>query len=154
MRAKKTTYLYKNREYIGTFPSATQAAQHANESTMVARNVLSGRCKVTRKGYHYSYTPLSQEEIDNLPIREEKQKPKQQQKEKTYRTLYRETENCRWEIESNNPNLFQFPRNRKEKVEMLKQFIYKKLTPIWFKQPKPLSEMEQEFVKDLCKSII
>ena len=153
MRAKKTTYLYRNREFIGTFPSTTQAAQHAGETTMVARNVLSKRCKITRKGYHYSYKPLSQEEIDNLPIREEKQ-PKQQQKEKTYKVLYRETENCRWEIESNNPNLFQFPRNRKEKVEMLKQFIYKKLTPIWFKQPKALSEMEQEFVKDLCKSII
>ena len=153
MRAKKTTYLYKDREYIGTFPSATQAAQHAGETTMVARNVLSKRCKITRKGYHYSYKPLSQEEIDNLPIREEKQ-PKQQQKEKTYKVLYRETENCQWEIETNNPNLFQFPRNRKEKVEMLKQFIYKKLTPIWRAQPKPLSEMEQEFVKDLCKSII
>ena len=71
MRAKKTTYLYKDREYIGTFPSATQAAQHAGETTMVARNVLSKRCKITRKGYHYSYTPLSQEEIDNLPIRED-----------------------------------------------------------------------------------
>ena len=153
MRAKKTTYLYKDREYIGTFPSATQAAQHAGETTMVARNVLSKRCKITRKGYHYSYKPLSQEEIDNLPIREEKQ-PKQQQKEKTYKVLYRETENCQWEIETNNPNLFQFPRNRKEKVEMLKQFIYKKLAPIWRAQPKPLSEMEQEFVKDLCKSII
>ena len=152
MRAKKRTYLYLYREFIGEFESATQAAQHAGETTMVARNVLSKRCKQTRKGYHYSYKPLSQEEMDNLPIREEKQK--QQPKEKTYKVLYRETENCQWEIESNNPNLFQFPRNRKEKVEMLKQFIYKKLTPIWRAQPKPLSEMEREFVKDLCKAII
>lgn len=153
MRAKKTTYLYRNREYIGTFPSATQAAQHAGETTMVARNVLSKRCKITRKGYHYSYKPLTQEEMDNLPIREEKQKNKQQ-KEKVYKVLYRETENCRWEIESNNTAIFYFPRNRKEKVELLKQFIYKKLTPIWRMQPKARSEMEREFVKDLCKAII
>ena len=153
MRAKKTTYLYRNREYIGTFPSATQAAQHAGETTMVARNVLSKRCKITRKGYHYSYKPLTQEEMDNLPIREEKQKPKQQ-KEKVYKVLYRETENCRWEIESNNTAIFYFPRSRKEKVELLKQFIYKKLTPIWRMQPKARSEMEREFVKDLCKAII
>ena len=153
MRTKKRTYLYLYREFIGEFESATQAAQHAGETTMVARNVLSKRCKQTRKGYHYSYTPLTQEEIDNLPIREEKQ-PKQQPKEKTYKVLYRETENCRWEIESNNTAIFYFPRSRKEKVEMLKQFIYKKLTPIWRAQPKPLSEMEQEFVKDLCKSIV
>ena len=153
MRTKKRTYLYLYREFIGEFESATQAAQHANETTMVARNVLSGRCKVTRKGYHYSYTPLTEEEIQQLPIREEKQKNKQQ-KEKVYKVLYRETENCRWEIESNNTAIFYFPRNRKEKVELLKQFIYKKLTPIWRMQPKARSEMEREFVKDLCKAII
>lgn len=154
MRQKKTTYLYRNREYIGTFPSATQAAQHARETTMVARNVLSKRCKITRKGYHYSYTPLSEEEIQQLPIREEKQKPKQQPKEKVYKTTYREVDGFRFEVEPNNPNLFQFPRNRKGKVELLKTFIFAKMEKHWSTIPRNVAVLQKQFVKDLCKSII
>lgn len=153
MRQKKVTYLYKDRQFIGEFESATQAAQHAGETTMVARNVLSKRCKITRKGYHYSYRPLSEEEMQQLPIREEKQ-PKQQQKEKTYKTTYREVDGFRFEVEPNNPNLFQFPRNRKGKVELLKQFIFTHMEKHWSTIPRNVAVLQKQFVKDLCNSIV
>lgn len=154
MRKPKKTYLYRYNEYIGEFPSLLKAAQYANEDTQRASNVIRGLVRQTRNGYFYSYSQLTSEQISNLPREKEENHTQPTIKQRTYNTTHRILDNdIEIEADPRNLNIFQFPRTRKEKVNLLKKFIYKKLIPIWQTQNKRQSTLEKEFIKDLLGAI-
>lgn len=55
-------------------------------------------------------------------------------------------------MEDDYDNEFYFPK-KEEKIKKFKIFIYKKLNPIWFKQPKILSEVERKYVNAFLNSL-
>ena len=66
MKAKQRTFIYKNGEFVAEKPSAVEAAQYANVSPMVVKNIVSTNQKVTKKGWTFSYKPLSLDELEEI----------------------------------------------------------------------------------------
>lgn len=146
----KTTYLYQYQNFIGKFDTLLKAAEKANETPMIAYNVIGGKTKQTRKGYFYSNHQLSEEEIQKL--KKEKEPTEQKNIENKYKK-YRELNGYQFIITSNNTNLFEFPRSRKDKVKLLKLYIYKNMMDAWQKKPKNIVTLEKEFVKEICTAL-
>lgn len=125
----KTTFLYKNGEYIGKFDTITAAAKAAKESIHTARGILSGNKIQSKQGYHYSLHKLTDEEINKLPIVEEEYD------------------------EDDEDNKFYLPRGKKRKIEELKSFIMTKLTPVWRQQNPQRTILEKRYLNQLLESI-
>jgi len=124
----KKTFLYKNGEYVGEFDTITAAAKAAKESVATARGILSGNKKISKQGYFYSLTKLTDEEINKLPIVEE-------------------------EYDEEEDEGFYFGRGKKKKIEELKTFIITKLTPVWRQQSKQRTILEKRYLQQLLESI-
>ena len=124
----KTTFLYKNGEYIGKFDTITAAAKAAKESIHTARGIINGNKIQSKQGYHYSLHKLTDEEIRKLPIVEE-------------------------DDENEEDNKFYLPRGKKRRIEELKSFIMTKLTPVWRQQNPQRTILEKRYLQQLLDSL-
>lgn len=123
MKEKQPTFVYHYNNYIGQFKTITAAAKTTHVNYSNIRRILNGEQDKTKNGYTFFNHKLTKKEEENLPIEDE------------------------------NDNLFYFNPKKEEKINKFKIFIYKKLNPIWFNQPKLQTKMEKQYIKEFLESI-
>lgn len=148
MRGKIQTYVYKNREYIGCYPSIAKASIIAKLSPTTVQDAIKNH-KTTRKGYYFSEHELTQEEIDNIYVSDFDEGYKKRGKNCSKKILQFE-----YQTECDpKANICYVPRSRKERISLLRQYIYKNSWTRWETLPKKMSVLEKTFVRELLDSL-
>lgn len=73
MKEKRPVHAYKENQYLGHFESLADASRYTKDSPNAILDVIQGKRKLTRKGYHYSQTKLTEEEINDIQTVNNKQ---------------------------------------------------------------------------------
>lgn len=151
MKQKKSVYLYQDGEYIGFFQSMTEASKYTKEGANVILDVVKGKRKLTRKGYHYSETKLTQEEMDALPKRKVLQ-------EKTIQPRY--NNECKqlingydYEVACADHKVTYQARSKEQRIKQFKFFIYQKLEKHWDSIPKAMVNLEKIYINEFLDSV-
>lgn len=143
MKTPIKTYVYNNRQFIGTYYSITEAAIAQGESLPTARQVILGKSKMTRKGNVYTTKELTDEEIENLPIKERFNDDCKVQVDN----------NIEYEVNCQDHKVCYLPRSRKGKLNMLKQFIHNQMEYKWLTQPKQITALQKKFLQELFDAL-
>ena len=129
-KPKVQVHVYRNREYIGKYQSIVEAGQRAGITPATVRQILLGNQECTRQGYYFAYDKLSDEEVDELPIRDT-MPSKEGMVRHDGRSCRKLVEESVYEVDCANPQVFYQPRSRKEKIdEFLDKQIGKNKLPI------------------------
>ena len=150
MKQKIPIYAYKNREYIGKFNSMLEAANAANITPNQVGKIARGEQKCTNKGYYFAFQPLTEEQIGQLPIKsqEKKQYIKKEDygcKQKAFKREY--------EVPCSDPTIMYIPKNKEEKIQQFKTFLYKNLRDRWVLLPKNVVNLQKIYIREFLKSI-
>ena len=145
MKPKIKTYLYRNRQFVGAYDSITEAAVAGGESLPTARQIIQGISKISRKGNVYTTKELTDEEIQELPIKEERfnQECKVQVDEQ-----------IEYEVPCSDHKVCYLPRTKQGKLMMLKKFIYTQMNYKWLTQPKKITTLQKQFLQELFDSLL
>lgn len=152
MRPRRKTYLYKDGEYIGEYPSIKAAAERAEVNEVTARNIALGNTsKMTRKGYTFSFNLLTEEEQEQLRrIRDEREMNKG--------TLVKEREQCKqvidrqeFEVDCDDGLVFYLPRKLEERKNMIMRLFITELQQ--GRYPRKIAVMKKQFLRELLNNI-
>ncbi len=66
MRPKRPVHVYNENQYLGHFESLADASRYTKDTPNAILDVIQGKRKLTRKGYHYTQTKLTEEEINDI----------------------------------------------------------------------------------------
>ena len=140
MKGIRKTYIYKDGEFVIEKPSAAEAAQYAKVSPMIVKNIVTTKQKVTRKGWTFSYEPLSLQELEEIQQicknREEKQQRKIEERDK--------------EEELDNDE-FYIPRSYKERKDIIMSLYLAELKGCRYS--KTISSMKYQYMRELLNSL-
>lgn len=146
---KTTVYLYQDRKYIGKFDSFIDAAKECGLTPTSIRTgyneqrTIKGRVFVSDK-------ELTQEEIENIQIDGNAAKIKETKKCRFKPSLSKDVE---YQVSWKQKDVCYLPRNREARVDLLKDFIYKKLWSRWTNINPKIATLEKQFVKELTDSL-
>ena len=139
MRKPRPVNVYKDKEYIKSFSTISEASNYTNETTPVIRYSLEYK-RPTRRGYFYS-------DIDDKLTKEELEEVF-----KEVRRIKKKTNKPTKDDEEQEIS-FHFHAQREKKKEQLKQWIAHKMQKEWLTMPIQLAKMERKFVRNLIDSI-
>ena len=149
MRGKKPikVWVYKDFQLVKECKSLAEAAASTLESITTVRLYLN-QPKATRRGYVFVSEPLTPEEMQHMPIKEEKkQEPRSNSNCKV------ELGNLELEVECANHQVFQLERSKEARKAQLRQFIYNKLHTYWLTVPQSVSLLEKRFLQEILDSL-
>lgn len=152
MKKKKPIYVYLNREFQGKFDSTLEAAEAAGVTPLVVSKIARGLTKrpVTNKGYHFSYHPLSDEELEQLPIREEKEGYLRVDG----RSCKQIVEDQEYEVSCQNPQVTYQPNNKMQRIEQFKTFLWQAMSDRWYIIPKNVATLEKQYCREFLNSMM
>lgn len=138
MKKKKKTYAYLNQEFKFVADSAAEAAMKASVATSVVYQILKQERICTKQGWHFSDHKLTDEEIEQLPI-----KCNHHQAEvKDARGCDKDKKDCQ------DMMLFDFPRSKEEKVDEFKSFLFTIFRERWMLIDKKVAQLEKAYIKE------
>ena len=138
MKKKKKTYAYLNQELKFITPTALEAARKASVATAVVYQILKQERICTKQGWHFSDHELTDEEIEQLPI-----KCNHHQAEvKDARGCDKDKNDCQ------DMRLFDFPRSKEEKVDEFKSFLFTIFRERWMLIDKKVAQLEKEYIRE------
>lgn len=138
MKEKKKTYAYLNQEFKFAANSAAEAARKASVATAVVYQILSKQRPCTKQGWHFSDHKLTDEEIEQLPI-----KCNHHQAEvKDARGCDKDKKDCQ------DMMLFDFPSSRERKVDEFKSFLFTIFRERWMLIDKRVAQLEKEYIRE------
>lgn len=149
MRGKKPkkVWVYRNYQLVKECQSMAEAAASTLENTTTVRTYLDQQ-KATRKGNVFTSEPLTQEEMQHMPIKEEKKyEPRANSNCKV------ELGNLELEVECSNHQVFFLERSKEARKAQLKQFIYNKLHTYWLTVPQRVSLLDKRFLQEIIDSL-
>ena len=138
MKEKKKTYAYLNQEFKFAANSASEAARKASVATAVVYQILKQERICTKQGWHFSDHELTDEEIEQLPIKDNHH----QAEVKDARGYDKDKKDCQ------DMMLFDFPRSKEKKVEEFKTFLYTIFRNRWMLIDKKVAQLEKEYIKE------
>lgn len=145
MKKPIKTYLYHNRQFVGAYDSITEAAVAGGETLPTARHVILGKTKITQKGNVYTTHPLTDEEIQKLPIKEQRFNGG---------CKVHVSNRIEYEVPCRDHKVCYQPRSREGKLMMLKKFIYNQMDYKWKTQPIQITELQKKFLQELFDSLL
>lgn len=148
-RGKKPikVWVYKNYELIKECQSMAEAAASTLENTTTVRTYLD-QPKATRKGNVFTSQPLTQEEMQHMPIKKEKKyEPRANSNCKV------ELGNLELEVECSDHQVFFLERSKEARKAQLRQFIYNKLHTYWLTVPQTVSLLDKRFLQEIIDSL-
>lgn len=151
-KPKVQVYVYRNREYIGKYQSIVEAGQRAGITPSTVRQILLGNQECTRQGYYFAYDKLSDEEVDELPIRDT-MPSKEGMVRHDGRSCRKLVEESVYEVDCANPQVFYQPRSKKEKIDEFKNFLFTKLHDRWMVIPKNVATLERQYIRETLSSL-
>ena len=138
MKKKKKTYAYLNQEFKFVADSASEAARKSSVATSVVYQILKKQRLCTKQGWHFSDHELTDEEIEQLPI-----KCNHHQAEvKDARGCDKDKKDCQ------DMMLFDFPRSKEEKVDEFKTFIFTIFRERWMLIDKKVAQLERAYIRE------
>ena len=152
MKYRKPIYAYFNREFIGKFKSIMEAADKANVTPCTVGKIANKQSKssCTRNGYTFSFQPLTQEELDKIPIKNINDKGYTRVDGKSCKQIVDEQA---YEVNCNDPKVLWIPKSKEGKKAMLKTFIFQRLENRWMILPKPMATLEKQFIREIISSL-
>ena len=138
MKKKKKTYAYLNQELKFITPTASEAASKASVATSVVYQILKQERICTKQGWHFSDHELTDEEIEQLPIKDNHN----QAEVKDARGCNKDKKDCQ------DMMLFDFPRSKEEKVDEFKTFLYTIFRERWMLIDKKVAQLEKAYIKE------
>ena len=138
MKKKKKTYAYLNQEFKFSAYSAAEAARKASVATAVVYQILKQERICTKQGWHFSDHELTDEEIEQLPIKDNHH----QAEVKDARGCNKDKKDCQ------DMMLFDFPRSKEKKVDEFKTFLYTIFRNRWMLIDKKVAQLEKEYIKE------
>lgn len=138
MKEKKKTYAYLNQELKFITPTAAEAARKTSVATAVVYQILKQERICTKQGWHFSDHELTDEEIEQLPI-----KCNHHQAEvKDARGCDKDKKDCQ------DMRLFDLPRSKESKVDEFKKFLYTLFRDRWMLIDKRVAQLEKEYIRE------
>lgn len=138
MKEKKKTYAYLNQEFKFVADSASEAARKASVATAVVYQILSKQRPCTKQGWHFSDHELTDEEIEQLPIKDNHH----QAEVKDARGCDKDKKDCQ------DMMLFDFPRSKEEKVDEFKSFLFTIFRERWMLIDKRVAQLEKAYIRE------
>lgn len=138
MKEKKKTYAYLNQELKFITPTAAEAARKASVATAVVYQILKQERICTKQGWHFSDHELTDEEIEQLPIKDNHH----QAEVKDARGCNKDKNDCQ------DMMLFDFPRSKEEKVDEFKSFLFTIFRERWMLIDKRVAQLEKSYIKE------
>ena len=143
MKKKKKTYAYLNQELKFITPTAAEAAMKASVATAVVYQILKQERICTKQGWHFSDHELTDEEIEQLPIKDNHH----QAEVKDARGCNKDKKDCQ------DMMLFDFPRSKEKKVDEFKSFLFTIFRERWMLIDKKVAQLERAFIREFLDSI-
>ena len=138
MKKKKKTYAYLNQEFKFVADSASEAARKASVATAVVYQILKQERICTKQGWHFSDHELTDEEIEQLPIKDNHH----QAEVKDARGCDKDKNDCQ------DMMLFDFPRSKEEKVDEFKSFLFTIFRERWMLIDKKVAQLEKAYIRE------
>lgn len=138
MKEKKKTYAYLNQELKFITPTALEAARKASVATAVVYQILGKQRLCTKQGWHFSDHELTDEEIEQLPIKDNHH----QAEVKDARGCNKDKKDCQ------DMMLFDFPRSKEEKVDEFKSFLFTIFRERWMLIDKRVAQLERAYIRE------
>lgn len=164
MKQKRKTYAYLNQEFKFVADSAAEAAMKASVATAVVFQILRKQRLCTKQGWHFSDHELTDEEIEQLPI-----KCNHHQAEvKDARGCYKDQKGytkvdgkrCRqivdeqeYEVSGSDCKVTYQASKKQERIDNFKQFLFTSLKERWMLIPKRQATLEKTFIREFLDSI-
>ena len=138
MKKKKKTYAYLHHEFKFAANSAAEAAMKASVATAVVYQILKQERICTKQGWHFSDHELTDEEIEQLPIKDNHN----QAEVKDDRGCNKDKNDCQ------DMMLFDFPRSKEKKVDEFKSFLFTIFRERWMLIDKKVAQLEKAYIKE------
>lgn len=152
MKTKCKTYIYKNGEFVAEKPSAVEAAQYANVSPMVVKNIVSTNQKVTRKGWTFSYKPLSLDKLEEIKrICAKRELAKEEKIEKARNGCTKELGDSIFEVDCKDGRIFDIPRSDQAKKDAIMALYMADLR--YCRYESKIAMMKRAYMKELLNSL-
>lgn len=148
-RGKKPikVWAYRNYQLVKECKSLAEAAASTLESITTVRLYLD-QPKATRKGNVFTSEPLTQEEMQHMPVKEEKKyEPRANSNCKV------QLGNLELEVECSDHQVFFLERSKEARKAQLRQFIYNKLHTYWLTVPQRVSLLDKRFLQEIIDSL-
>lgn len=137
MKGKKKTYAYLNQELKFITPTAAEAASKASVATAVVYQILSKQRLCTKQGWHFSDHELTDEEIEQLPI-----------KCNHHQAEVKDARGCDKDKKDCQDMMFGFPRSKEDKVDEFKTFLYTIFRERWMLIDKKVAQLEMAYIRE------
>ena len=137
MKGKKKTYAYLNQELKFITPTALEAARKASVATAVVYQILKQERICTKQGWHFSDHELTEEEIEQLPI-----------KDNNHQVEVKDARGCDKDKKDCQDMLFDFPRSKEEKVDEFKSFLFTIFRERWMLIDKKVAQLEKAYIRE------
>ena len=143
MKTKCKTFIYRYGEFVAEKPSAVEAAQYANVTPMVVKNIVSTKQKVTRKGWTFSYKPLS--------LDAKRQLQKEEKIEKARNGCTKDIGNSTFEVDCKDGRVFDIPRSDQAKKDAIMALYLADLR--YCRYDSKIAMMKRAYMKELLNSL-
>lgn len=148
MRPKRPVNVYRNHEFIGHFNSINEASDKTKENSITIRNILEGKQQISRKGYVYTDEPLTEEEMQSMPTRKEKEI-----KQRFNGDCKKIIGNYNYEVPSANHQVTYQARSKEQRIKDFKFFLYQKLDSHWDSIPKAAVNLEKVYINEFLDTL-
>ena len=154
MKEKVPIWCYKNQVFIKKFQSLQDAAAYARlASVNTVTKIARGDQPCTRDGYVFSTRPLTEEEIEKLPVKEKKTKVKVSTEDGGLKRCEKQVERQLYEVPCQNPTATWQARNKAERIRDFKSFLWHKFQDRWVTVPKSVATLERTYINEFLASI-
>lgn len=137
MKKKKKTYAYLNQEFKFVADSAAEAASKSSVATAVVYQILKQERICTKQGWHFSDHELTDEEIEQLPI-----------KDNHHQAEVKDARGCNKDKKDCQDMLFDFPRSKEKKVDEFKSFLFTIFRERWMLIDKKVAQLEKAYIRE------
>lgn len=152
MKRRQRTFIYKNGELVAEKPSAVEAAQYANVSPMLVKNIVGTNQKVTRKGWTFSYKPLSLDELEEIKrICAKRELAKQEKIEKIRKGCTKDIGNSTFEVDCKDGRVFDIPKSDQAKKDAIMALYMADLR--YCRYESKIAMMKRAYMKELLNSL-
>lgn len=152
MKAKQRTFIYHNGEFVTEKPSASEAAQYAKVTPMVVKNIVSRNQKVSRKGWAFSYKPLTLDELEEIKrICAKRELAKQEKIEKVRKGCTKDIGKSTFEVDCKDGNVFHIPRSLEEKKNAIMALYLADLR--YCRYESKIAMMKRQYMRELLNSL-
>lgn len=149
MKKPIPVYCYQHKEFVTKAPSLQGAAILADTSVTSVRKIINQDIDCTRDGWVFSLEELTPEEMEHMPdSHQEKQKLTRVGKQ-----CRKDVENQSYEVSCNDGKVLFLPAARKDRITLLRKFIYTKLHDRWMLIPHRVATLEKQMARELLDSL-